>query len=146
MQLDHLAVGHTGSLVQTINVLGDDSGHLALIDQAGERAMTSIRGGLLHHLVARELATPGLTARLARGKEVAKLDRLVLGPYASRRTIIGDPRLGGDAGTGERDHAFRIGDHAPQLVDLPHEPPSLTSRNRTDDQSGRSVRRTNRRS
>ena len=120
VQLDHLVVGHAGGLVQAVDVLRDDGCHLALLDEAGERAVAGVGGGLLQGLVARELAPPGLAAGLGGGHEVAEVDGPELGPDAAGRAVVGDAQFGGDAGAGEGHHAFRLGDHALEIVDLGH--------------------------
>src|SRR5205085_6574286 len=105
-----------------------DGNHLALLDQAGERAMSGVGGRFLQNLVAGELATPGLAAGLGGGQKVAELDRPHLRPDAAGRTVVGNTRFGGDAGARESDNALRVGDHLPQLVDLCHGPSSLALR------------------
>ena len=139
VQLDHLVVGHAGGLVQPVDVLGDDGCHPALLDEAGERAVAGVGGGLLQGLVARELAPPGLAAGFGGGHEVAEVDGPELGPDAAGRAVVGDARFGGDAGAGEGHHAFRLGDHALEIVDLGHRSsPSLCLHLRYSIRAGRS--------
>ena len=85
-----------------------------------ERAMAGVGLGLQHGLVGGELAPPGFAARFVGGHEVVEVDRPVLGPDAAGRAEIGNARFGRDAGAGEGDHAFRLGDHALEIVDLGH--------------------------
>ena len=96
--------------------------HLALLDQLGEGAMAGIRLGLLHRLVGRELAPPGLVAHLLRCHEVVEVDRLVLGPDAARRAEIGNARLRRDARTCERHDPLCGGDQLMQAFDVVHVP------------------------
>ena len=103
--------------MQAVDVLRDDRAHPALLDEAGERTVAGVGRRALERRMGRELAPPGLAARLCRGEEVAELDRLVPGPDAPGRAEIGNARLGGDAGAGEGDDVVRLGDHAPQRVD-----------------------------
>src|SRR5579864_4873527 len=110
VQLDHMLRGKSRRLVQVVDVLGDDRGHLAGAVKARQRPVAAARPGIAELVGHGEAPPPRFVARLLARQELVERDRLVLGPQAPGRAEIGDAALGGNAGPGEWDND-------PSLVD-----------------------------
>jgi hypothetical protein len=74
--------GKSRRLVQVVDVLGDDGGHLAGAIEARQRPVSAARPGIAELVGHGEAAAPGFVARLLAGQELVERDRLVLGPQA----------------------------------------------------------------
>src|SRR5262249_39110366 len=126
VKLYYLLVGDSRSLMQSVNILGDDAAGLALVHQMGDRPMPAIWLGAREGFVSPNLAPPGLSAHLLGGKKVAEFDRLVFGPDTAGASEIGYSGLGADAGAGENHRATARGEHVAEFGDrMSHNVPTI---------------------
>ena len=79
VQLDDLALGHAGRLMQPVDVLGNHAGNLAPADQRRHGAMATVRPRFREHRVEREPPAPRFLARVLGGEERLEVDRGVAG-------------------------------------------------------------------
>ena len=79
--------------------------------------MTTSRPGVAELISHGKAPPPGFVARLLARHELIEWDRLVLGPETAGRSEVRDAALGGNAGTGERNHDFGF---AYQIVETCH--------------------------
>ena len=85
VQLDDLAVGHAGVLVQVVDVLGDDARHFARARTSRATAQWPAIGlGARPAGCAAKCAPPGLAALSSAGDEILEVDRLHLGSIRRR--------------------------------------------------------------
>jgi len=107
--------GKTRVLMQVVDVLGHDGGNFARFVERRQRAMTSARPGRGKGRLHGKTAPPCFVAGVLAGDEFIVGDRPVAGPQSAGRAEIGNAGFGGDAGAGERNNDFRLGDHVAEL-------------------------------
>ena len=118
VQLDHPRVRHPGPLVQPVDVLRDDGGHDASVDQRRDGAMAVVGLGVRHRAVALHPLAPRLAPCRLRCDEVAEVDRPAPRPHPARAAEVRDPGLGADAGAGEHHRAAGVLDERAQTLEV----------------------------
>jgi len=118
VQFDDPVVANAGSLMQTVDVLGDHRLDLVAAHQLGDGAMAPIGGGGAKRFLHREAAAPRLASRLLRGEKIGKVDRRHPGPDPAGAAEIRNSRFGADAGAGEYDGAVRAGNQFGKRADF----------------------------
>ena len=108
VQLDHMAVRHNtnlfeGSLMQGIDILGDDMADPALPHQFSHGPVAVIGLHRVPGVFHFEAPLPRHAPRIGIGNIILKFHRHHLGPDAARRAEIRNAGFGGHAGAGE-DH------------------------------------------
>ena len=91
VNLDNLVIRHTGFLMQIVDILRDDRGHLSALYKICNGVMARIRGRADPARRAIEHARPGFAALVAGSNEVLIINRLHLAPDAARAAEIGNP-------------------------------------------------------
>jgi hypothetical protein len=115
VQLDHVACA--GGLMQAVDVLRDDTAEVATGLEGRHRSVAVVRQRPGDRAPAEVAARPvPLPAGLARD-EVAVCHRRVRPEAAGLAAVVRDPRLGGDARTGEYDD-IAGGNHVRQRCDV----------------------------
>jgi hypothetical protein len=104
MQLDNLFRRDARGLVESVDVLSDDRGHLPALHEGRERDMPATRQCAATLVVDGEFPVPGFTPRLLAAEKCVERNRLVPSPGAARRTKIGNSALGGDPCTREAEN------------------------------------------
>ena len=109
MQFDDLLGGDAGSLMQAIDVLGDDRAQHAPADQRSQRLVATVRLGSDEIAIDDCLAPPCFATHVGGTEEILEWDRLQARPNAPWTAKIRDTGFGTDAGTRECDRAFALG-------------------------------------
>src|SRR5207302_3327913 len=98
MQLDDMVGRKTRSLVQIVDVLGDDGGNLAGPVQRGERAVAAPRLCGSKDRLHRKAPSPRLVACVPAGYKFIERYRAIARPQSAGRAKVGNPAFGRNAG------------------------------------------------
>ena len=111
-----------GREVQPVDVLGHEEVQRLLVFELDERLVRGVRLRGPHlaaqPVLPRAPAHVGIAHVVLEGRGL--LGRRVLGPHAVRPAEVGDPRLGRDAGAGERDDAVARRVASPRWLEIAH--------------------------
>src|SRR5688572_21803720 len=109
MQLYHLFVRYSRSLVQAVDVLSDYARDASLCHELSDCSVTAVWFRFRDRLVDGDLPPPGLSTRFLRREEFAKVDWLVFCPNAAGTAEVRYSRFGADACAGEDDYPLARG-------------------------------------
>src|SRR5690625_649726 len=107
-----------GSLVQAVDILGDEPVDMLLLLQACQGGMRSVGHDGRHHWPAQQAARPVALASMRASNELLKVHGRLALPLSALVSIGRNARVDAATGAGQDEQALAAGDEFDQLIEL----------------------------